>query len=169
MTWAARAFGGPSEATWRQGVQQAMLTVAACVAPPIIAATIVLRSGWWTRADTLVLGGVGVLVPICRLARGPVGARAFLMLVSAFAGTFYFLGRNGLAGGISVALLTFTILASLSASRSVGVAFIVITLLAYVGVGVLAQRHDLAINTAASDPLIVRNWIRIGATNALLA
>jgi signal transduction histidine kinase len=169
MTWAARAIGGSAEATWRQGVQKAMLTVAACVAPPIIAATIVLRSGWWTRADTIVLGSVGVLVPICRLAPGPVGARAFLMLLSAFAGTFYFLARNGLAGGVSVALLTFTILASLSASRSVGVAFIAITLVAYVGVGVLARRHDLVINAAATDPVILRNWIRIGATNALLA
>ena len=35
--------------------------------------------------------------------------------------------------------------------------------------GVLAQHHHLTINAAASDPLILRNWIRIGGINALLA
>jgi cobalamin synthase len=83
--------------------------------------------------------------------------------------TLYFLGRNGLAAGISVALLTFTILASLSFSRSLGVAFIIVTLVAYVCVGLLAQGHHLTINAAASDPLVLRNWIRIGGINALLA
>ena len=91
------------------------------------------------------------------------------MLVTAFAVTFYYLGRNGLTGGISVAFITFTILASLSFSRRLGVGFIVVTLVAYVGVGVLAQHHRVTINVAASDPLILRNWIRIGGINALLA
>ena len=159
----------PATDTWRQGVQRAMLSVAAFVAPPIVLATIVLRSGSWTRFDQLVIGSVGVLVPLCRLIPGPLAPRALLMLVTAFAVSFYYLGRNGLTGGISVALITFTILASLSFSRRLGVAFIVVTLVAYVCVGVLAQHHRLTINVAASDPLILRNWIRIGGINALLA
>ena len=159
----------PATDTWRQGVQSAMLTVAAFVAPPIVLATIVLRSGSWTLFDQLVIGSVGVLVPLCRLLPGPLAPRALLMLATAFAVTFYFLGRNGLAGGISVALITFTILASLSFSRRLGIAFIVVTLVAYICVGVLAQHHHLTINVAASDPLILRNWIRIGGINALLA
>ena len=116
-----------------------------------------------------MIGSVGVLVPLCRLIPGPLAPRALLMLATAFAVTFYFLGRNGLAGGISVALITFTILASLSFSRRLGVAFIVVTLVAYVCVGLLAQHHHVTINVAASDPLILRNWIRIGGINALLA
>ena len=155
--------------TWRQGVQRAMLTVAAFVAPPVVIATIVLRSGSWTLFDQVLIGTVGILVPLCRFMRGPLAPRAFLMLTTGFALTLYFLGRNGLAGGISVALITFTILASLSFSRSLGVAFITVALVAYVCVGVLAQRHHLTINTAASDPLVLRNWIRIGGINALLA
>ena len=91
------------------------------------------------------------------------------MLATAFGLTLYFLGRNGLAGGISVALITFTILASLSFSRSLGVAFIIVTLIAYICVGLLAQRHQVTINVAASDPLVLRNWVRIGGINALLA
>jgi signal transduction histidine kinase len=146
-----------------------MLTIAAFVAPPIIAATIVLRSGSWHRLDTAVLGGVGILVLLCRLTRGALATRALLLLVTAFAATLYFLGRNGLAAGISVALITLTILASLSSSRSLGVGFIIVTLVAYVCVGLLAHHHDLLINAAASDPLIMRNWIRIGGINALLA
>ena len=82
---------------------------------------------------------------------------------------FYYLGRNGLTGGISVAFITFTILASLSFSRRLGVGFIAVTLVAYFSVGVLAQHHRVTINVAASDPLILRNWIRIGGINALLA
>ena len=159
----------PATDNWRQGVQRAMLTVAAIVAPPIVIATIWLRSGSWTRFDTAMIGSVGVLVPLCRIAPGPLALRARLLLVTGFAVTFYYLGRNGLAGGISVALLTFTILASLSASRRLGVAFIALTLVGYVAVGLLAQGHHVTINAAASDPLVLRNWIRIGSINALLA
>jgi len=155
--------------TWRQGVQRAMLTVAAFVAPPIVIAAIFLRSGSWTLLDQLVIGTAGILAPLCRIIRAPLAPRALLMLVTAFAATLYFLGRNGLAGGISVALITFTILASLSFSRSLGVVFIIVALVANVCVGLLAQRHHLTINTAATDPLVLRNWLRIGGTNALLA
>jgi len=156
-------------ADWRQGVQRAMLTIAALVAPPIVIANIVLRSGSWTRLDTLVIGSVGMLPILCRLVPGPLATRARVLLVTALTVTLYFLGRNGLAAGISVALITLTILASLSSGRSLGVAFLIVTLIAYLCVGLLAQRHQLTINTAASDPLIGRNWIRIAGTNALLA
>ena len=61
--------------TWRQDVQRAMLTIAAFVAPPIIIATIVLRSGSWTLLDQVVLGVVGILVPLCRLVPGPLARR----------------------------------------------------------------------------------------------
>ena len=66
----------PATDAWRQGVQRAMLSVAAFVAPPIVLATIVLRSGSWTRFDQLVIGSVGVLVPLCRLIPGPLAPRA---------------------------------------------------------------------------------------------
>jgi len=170
MLPAARLPGRhPATDSWRQGVQSAMLTIAAFIAPPIVIATIFLRSGSWTRLDQLVIGSVGILVPLCRLLRGPLAPRALLLLATAFAVAFYFLARNGLAGGISVALITLTILASLSSSRRLGSAFIIVTLIAYVCVGVLAQRHHVTINSAASDPLVLRNWIRIGGINALLA
>ena len=170
MTSAAPATGDPpATSDWRQGVQRAMLTVAALVAPPVVIATIALRSGSWTHLDTLVIGSAGVLVPLCRLVPGPLAVRAHLLLVIGFGLTLVFLGRNGLAGGISVALITFTILAAISSSRWLGIAFVIVTLIAYVCVGVLAQRHDLTINATASDPLILRNWIRIGGVNALLA
>jgi signal transduction histidine kinase len=159
----------PGADTWRQGVQSAMLTVAALVAPPIVAATIVFRSGSWTGLDQLVIGSVGILVPLCRLIPGPLAPRAAAMLAAAFAVALYFLGRNGLAGGISVALISLTILAYLSSSRRLGVMFAIVTLLGYIGVGLLAQRHAVTINFAASEPLALRNWIRIGGINALLA
>jgi signal transduction histidine kinase len=145
-----------------------MLTVAALVAPPVVIASIALRSGSSSRVDTVVLGSVGVLVPLCRLARGPLVVRAHLLLVTGFSLTIYFLGRNGLAGGISVALITFAILASLSTSRWLGVAFVIVTLVAYIYVGLLAQRHAVTINSAAADPLLLRNWVRIGGVNALM-
>jgi len=170
MTSAVRAIGGrPATDTWRQGVQRAMLTLACFVAPPIVSAAILLRAGSWTRLDTIVIGGVGVLVPLCGLVRGPIARRALLMLFTAFAVTLYFLGRNGLAAGLSVALITLTVLASLSSSRALGVVFIIVTVVAYLCVGLLAQHHYLTINATASDPLVMRNWIRIGGINALLA
>jgi hypothetical protein len=55
MPSAPRLTGRPKATdTWRQGVQTAMLNVAAFVAPPIVLATIVLRSGSWTLFDQLV-------------------------------------------------------------------------------------------------------------------
>ena len=170
MTSVADASGGPpATADWRQGVQRAMLTVAALIAPPVVVATIVLQSGSWSTRDTVVIGCVGVLVPLCRLVPGALAVRALALLISGFGLTLYFLGRNGLAGGISVALITFAILASLSTSRWLGIAFVIITLVGYIGVGLLAHRHSLTINSTASDPTILRNWIRIGGVNALLA
>jgi signal transduction histidine kinase len=169
MPSASRLTARPPADIWRQGVQSAMLTVAALVAPPIAAATIVLRSGSWTGLDQLVIGSVGIMVPLCRLIPGPLAPRAAAMLAAAFAVALYFLGRNGLAGGISVALISLTILAYLSSSRRLGVAFAIVTLLGYVAVGLLAQRHAVTINFAASEPLALRNWIRIGGINALLA
>jgi len=47
--------------------------------------------------------------------------------------------------------------------------FIIVTVVAYLCVGLLAQHHYLTINATASDPLVMRNWIRIGGINALLA
>ena len=170
MTSAADTPGGHAAiGAWRQGVQRAMLNVAAFVAPPIVIATVFLRWGSWTRVDTGVMGGVSLLVLICCTVHGPLAMRARLLLVTAFTVGLYFLGRNGLAGGLSVALIALSILASLSASRSLGIAFIVVTLVAYISVGLAAHGHLITINAAATDPLIMRNWIRIGATNALLA
>jgi signal transduction histidine kinase len=146
-----------------------MLNLAAFVAPPIVGAALLLRSGSWRPLDTLVMGVVAVLVPLCGLIRGPIATRAILMLLAAFGVTLYFLSRNGLAAGLSVALITLTILASLSSSRSLGVAFIIVSVVAYVCVGLLAQHRYVTINSAASDPLIIRNWIRIGGINAMLA
>lgn len=146
-----------------------MLTIAAIVVPPIVAATIAFRSGSWHWRDNAVLLAVGILVPVCRFVPGPLAARALVMLGLAFATSFYALARNGLAGGISVALLTLTILASLTTRRSLGVVFIVVTFGAYMTVGQLAHHHILQINSVASDPQLLRNWIRIGSINALLA
>src|SRR5262245_20257175 len=140
MGSAAHATGGQAaNGAWREGVQRAMLKVAACVAPPIVVATVFLRWGSWTRLDTGVMGGVGLLVLLCCVGRGPLATRAHLLLVTAFTVGLYFLGRNGLAGGLSVALIALSILASLSTSRSLGIAFTAITLVAYISVGLAAH------------------------------
>src|SRR4051794_3920603 len=54
------AARSPDADLWRHGVQSAMLTVAAFVAPPIVVATIVFRSGSWTLIDQLAIGSVGI-------------------------------------------------------------------------------------------------------------
>jgi signal transduction histidine kinase len=40
---------------------------------------------------------------------------------------------------------------------------------AYAGVGLLAVRDHVVINATASDPHLLRNWLRIGAVNSLLS
>jgi signal transduction histidine kinase len=161
--------GPDGDGGWRANVQRAMLTLAAVVVPSIAIIAIVLRSGGWTWRDDAVMAALGILVPLCRFTRGPLAARAAAMLAIAFAAAFYALGRNGLAGGISAALLALTILAFLGTSRQLGFTFVAITAIAYLSVGFLARDDRLPINFSASDPHLLRNWIRIGATVALLA
>lgn len=159
----------PAPDAWREGVQHAMLTIAAAVTPPIAIVTIALRAGTWAWPDNVAMGVVALLAPMCRFARGPLAVRSFLMLAVAFGAAFYFLSRNGLAGGISVGLVTLTILASLATGRSTGRAFIALTAVAYAFVGLLAHHQHVAINSTASDPTLLRNWLRIGVVNSLLS
>jgi hypothetical protein len=127
--------GPDGDGGWRANVQRAMLTLAAVVVPSIAIIAIVLRSGGWTWRDDAVMAALGILVPLCRFTRGPLAARAAAMLAIAFAAAFYALGRNGLAGGISAALLALTILAFLGTSRQLGFTFVAITAIAYLSVG----------------------------------
>jgi hypothetical protein len=69
MTSAAETPGDHAAiGAWRQGVQRAMLNVAAFVAPPIVVATVALRWGSWTLVDTGVISGVGLVVLLCCIA-----------------------------------------------------------------------------------------------------
>jgi len=159
----------PAPEAWRESVRLGMLTMAAFIAPPVVTAAFVLRSGPRSWLDDAVLLATGLLLPSYRLMRGSLTTRSLLMLATACTTSFYLLGRIGLTAGLSVSLATFSVLALISASRRIGFAIIGIAAVAYLGVGLLASHHVLTLTAADTDPYRFRNWLRMGTTSSLLS
>jgi signal transduction histidine kinase len=159
----------PRPEAWRESVRLGMLTMAAFIAPPVIATAFVLRSGSRSWLDDAMLLATGLLLPFYRLMRGSLATRALLMLATSCTTSIFLLGRIGLTAGLSVSLATFSVLALIGASRRIGFAIIAITAVAYLGVGFLASRHLLTLTTVDTDPYRFRNWLRMGTTSSLLS
>jgi signal transduction histidine kinase len=154
---------------WRENVRQGMLTVAAIIAPPVVVASFLLRSGPRSWLDDAVLLATGIALPALRFTRGSLTARSLALLVISCSTSIFLLGRMGLVAGISVSLATFAVLALICASRRAGFAIIGLTAAAYYTVGLLTAHHVLTITAADTDPYRLRNWIRMGTTSSLLA
>jgi signal transduction histidine kinase len=146
-----------------------MLTVAVIIAPPVVVTDFVLRSGTRSWLDNAVLLATGILLPSFRFVRGSLAARSLAVLAIACTTSIYLLARIGLVAGIGVSLATFAVLALICASRRTGFAIVGLTAAAYLGVGLLASHHALAITVADTDPYRLRNWVRMGTTSSLLA
>jgi signal transduction histidine kinase len=146
-----------------------MLTMAAFIAPPVVATAFVLRSTTRSWLDDAVLLATGLLLPFYRLMRGSLATRSLLMLATSCTTSIFLLGRIGLTAGLSVSLATFSVLALISASRRIGLAIIGLTAIAYLGVGFLASHHLLTLTAVDTDPYRFRNWIRMGTTSSLLS
>jgi signal transduction histidine kinase len=146
-----------------------MLTVAAFIAPPVVSAAFLLRSGQRSWLDVAVLAATGLLLPTYRLMRGSLATRSLLMLATSCATSIFLLGRIGLTAGLSVSLATFSVLALVTAGRRIGFAIIAFSALAYLGAGLLASRHILTLTAADTDPYRFRNWLRMGTTSSLLS
>ncbi len=159
----------PAPEAWRESVRLGMLTVAALIAPPLIASALFLRLGQRSWLDDGVLLATGVLPPAYRLMRGSLATRSLLMLGTVCTASIFLLGRMGLTAGLSVSLATFSVLALVSASRRTGFTIIALSALAYLGVGFLASRHLLSLTAVDTDPYRFRNWLRMGTTASLLS
>jgi signal transduction histidine kinase len=146
-----------------------MLTMAAFVAPPIVTAAFALRVGRRSWLDDTVLIATGVLLPLCRVARGSLERRSMLVLAIAISATIYLLARFGFAAGISVSLATFSVLTLICVSRPAAFGIIALSALSYLAFGVVASRHHLVVSPADTDPSRLRNWIRMGTTSSLLS
>ncbi len=154
---------------WRESVRLGMLTLAALLAPPVVAAAILLRVGRSSWLDAAFLGATGLLLPLCRLMRGSLASRSLLMLTTAVTTSIFLLGRIGLVAGIGVSLVAFAVLALITVSRRMAFAVIALTAGAYFAVGLLASRRLLTLTAADTDPYQLRNWLRMGTTSSLLA
>jgi len=161
--------GALASGAWRESVRLGMLTVAAFIAPPVVGAAFLLRSGQRSWLDDAVLLATGLLLPSCRLMRGSLATRSLLMLATSCATSIFLLGRIGLTAGISVSLATFSVLALVTASRRIGFAIIAASALAYFGAGFLASHHILTLTAADTDPYRFRNWLRMGTTSSSLS
>jgi signal transduction histidine kinase len=146
-----------------------MLTVAALIAPPVIAVAFLLRSGPRSWLDDAVLLATAIVLVALRFVRGSLAVRSLVLLGASCTTSVYLLGRIGLTAGLSVSLATFAVLGLVSAGRRAGFAVVALTAAAYYIVGFLASHHVLTITVADTDPHRLRNWIRMGTTSSLLA
>jgi signal transduction histidine kinase len=146
-----------------------MLTVGACIAPPVVALSIFLRAGRGNWLDTTVLAFAGISIPTLRFARGSLTSRALLLVCVACGTSYVMMARIGLTVGLGVSLLTFAILALVCAGRRVAYTLLTFTEGAYLVVGLLASKHLLTFTVADVDPYRLRNWIRMGMNASLLS
>jgi signal transduction histidine kinase len=165
----ARASAEPSGlGPWREPVMQRMLTVAAVLAPPLVAITLLLAAQPRAGLDVGVLVTAGFLPVVLRsLPGGSARARALAIIVLVLASSLYLLARIGFVAGLAVSLLACTVLAAVYLGRRGGFVFLAITALAILAVGIAVTRGQIAIVMAETDPLRMRNWIRMAVTTSM--
>jgi signal transduction histidine kinase len=155
---------------WRGRVLQRMLTVAGLVMPPLVLISLLARPGPVSRLDALVLGAAAIALPVLSAARrASLDARAATVVGIVFVCSVYVLARVGFVAGVSVALLSCSVLGVVYLGRGRGIALIGLSSIAVVIIGVFVKRGSLPLRPSDADPLNMENWIRMALTTSLLA
>ncbi len=155
--------------SWRENVLRGMLTVAAIVAPVVVAISLALLPGTpsWPRIGSLIAAGVGF--PLLRFTPGlSVALRAWLVICLLYGAGVVGLINVGFATGPGVLLAGTSVLAAVFLGRVRGLMFIGLCVIAFFVVGSLAVRGGLMIRGVDLDPTRMRNWTRTGINFGLL-
>jgi hypothetical protein len=120
-----------------------MLMAAAFMVPMLSALALFVRSSSRTTLDWEVIGGAGLLLPALNVVRLPTRARAHVALAIMFGTGVYVLARVGTAAGVSVLLVTTSVIAFVCLGRRLGLALILATAAAHIALGMLVVRGTL--------------------------
>jgi len=156
--------------SWRAGVLQGMLTVAAVGSPVIAMVALALPSVPYAWPKVMLFVAGGLCFPVLRFVPGlSVAQRASAAIVLAFGTAIIALTTSGFSAGPGVVLVSTSIFAVIFLGRWQSALFIALSVLAFFVIGELAVRGTLPIPVVELDPQRMRNWTRIGIAFAVLS
>jgi signal transduction histidine kinase len=156
--------------SWRGRALDGVLTVAAIVAPVVVAVTLSVRSSpySWDRIVGLLVAAVAF--PILRFARGlPVATRAIATVVVLYGVSVLALTTVAFSSGPAVVFLAATVFAAMFVGRTLAIVMILLSTLAFLVIGVLSARGVVEVSRLDVDPGRMRNWVRTGVNFAFLS
>jgi signal transduction histidine kinase len=143
---------------------------AATVATSIFAVGGVLLSEFQPARDALPLLAIPASIVALRFANGlPFKVRALLTVAVFEASALFWLARVGFALGTGAALSAAVVVAVLLLGRRFGFGVLITMALAVLAIGVATRAGYLVQRLTDSDPHLLRNWVRMALTLALLS
>ena len=156
--------------SWRAAVLRGMLTVGAIAAPLIIVVAVAFRSVPYPWPEIVILSVAAAAFPVLRFATGlSVATRARLTVASCYLAGTTSLITFGFTSGSGIALTGTSLFAVVFLGRRAGLLMTALSVLAFMGIGVLHARGVLVTNPAGLDPASMMNWARIGIVFSCLA
>jgi signal transduction histidine kinase len=156
--------------SWRAAVLRGMLTVGAIAAPLIIVVSIAFRAVSYPWLEIAILSAAAAAFPLLRFAPGLSDTtRARLTIACCFVAGTTALMTFGFTSGPGIALAGTGILAVVFLGRRAGLLMTALSVVAFLGVGVLNARGLLTLSRAGLDPALMTNWARIGIAFSCLA
>jgi signal transduction histidine kinase len=156
--------------SWRESVLRGMLTAAAAVTPALAALALFIPSSPRFAQDYVVLAATGIALPVIRLIpRLSVRARASAAIAVLFTAGVYVLARAGFAAGVTVLLVSTSVIGVVYVGRGLGFVLIALSAAAHIIVGMLVIRGVIRLDAAEVDPMLMQNWVRMTAVTSLLA
>lgn len=157
---------GPPLPSWRHEALKPMLTIGAVVAPIAALATIVGRPPPRRLLDSIVVGAVGVAVPLLRLWPGRFAVRTALTMMLFYGVSVFVLATNGLVPGATLLFALTSIFGAIYFGRAVAFTMVLLGGLAFVGVGWAVTNAAVDTPTAVLDTRLFVNWVRVGVVFA---
>jgi signal transduction histidine kinase len=140
-----------------------MLTIAAIVAPIAAMATIVGRPPPRPLLDAIVVGAVGVAIPLLRLWPGVrFAVRTTLTMIIFYGVSVFVIATNGLVPGATLLFALTSVFGAIYFGRAVAFAMVLLGGLAFVVVGWLLTRAGVETPKELIDARLFVNWVRVG-------
>ena len=155
---------------WRHETLISMLGVAAVVAPVASVFAILGQPPPRRLADILVVGGVGVAMPLLRFLPGlPFIARATVTMALLYGAGVFVLTRTGLSPGAALLFAIAGIFGAIYYGRAVAYATVLLGALAFAVVGWMVTHAVVPMPHDSFEIHRLGNWLRVSGIYALLA
>jgi signal transduction histidine kinase len=153
---------GEALPSWRHEALRPMLTIGAIVAPIAALATIVGRPPPRRLLDAVVVGAVGLAVPLLRLWPGRFAVRTALTMMLFYGVSVFVLATNGLVPGATLLFALTSVFGAIYFGRAVAFTMVLLGGLAFVGVGWAVTNAAVDVPADLLDTRLLVNWVRVG-------